>query len=472
MKNFIVWFRQDLRIRDNPALLAAAEQGRVLPVYIHDEKRRIGQASRWWLHHSLISLNKALLGNLNIYRGSAVTILSELAERFRAGVYWNRCYEPSELALSQSVEESLFHRDIEAVSFNGTLLWEPFSVVKNDGAPYKVFTPYYRAAQQWGGEPSLPCGAPAKLSTLKDSENSTNLDELSLLPAIPWYRTIEKTWQVGEQPAEEQLQQFINHGLNGYAHGRDFPAQKHSSRLSPYLHFGEIAPNTIWHAISRARTSKNNEDVDCFLKELAWREFSNYQLFHFPSLPVENFDEAFDAFAWRYDRRSLRAWQRGQTGFPLVDAGMRELWQTGFMHNRVRMVTASFLVKNLLIHWREGEAWFFDCLVDADLANNCANWQWVAGCGADAAPFFRIFNPTTQGEKFDELGEYTRRFVPELAQLPNKYLFRPWDAPDDILKKASIILGKTYPRPLVDLAKSRERALAMLKRIRRGKAGA
>lgn len=457
----IFWFRQDLRLGDNPALAKAAASGAVLPIYILDDGNAgtyaMGAASRWWLHHSLASLNASLGGNLNIYRGDAEHILKDIAKRHHAkAVYWNRCYEPWRIKRDARIKESLKADGIETESFNGSLLWEPWEIKKSDGTPYKVFTPFYRKGCLNAPSPRAPITAPAHLQTLRDN-SSLSLEKLELLPRIRWDKQLEPHWSIGEKAAMERLYAFLDEGIRHYKEGRNFPARPYVSRLSPYLHFGEISPHQAWHA---ARMRGDDSNIDHFCSELAWREFSYHLLYQFPELPHKNLQPKFDAFDWRHDPQALKRWQRGQTGYPIVDAGMRELWQTGYMHNRVRMVVASFLIKNLLIDWRHGERWFWDCLVDADLANNSASWQWVAGCGADAAPYFRVFNPVGQGEKFDAAGNYTRHFVPELKNLPDNYLFRPWEAPDAILHKAGVTLGKNYPAPIVDIASSRTRALA------------
>lgn len=459
----IVWFRQDLRISDNPALFNAAMDYEIVPIYILEDDDagtwRMGGASHWWLHHSLRSLNECLLGKLNIYRGKAESLLPQIVKRLDVdAVFWNRCYEPWRIKRDSSIKETLKRDDIMVRSFNGSLLWEPWEILKDDKSFYKVFTPFYKAALKHDFLIRDPLASPPHLNLINDHQ-CENLESLGLLPTIPWDSMIEKCWVVGEKAAKKRLTKFLEHGLLGYKEGRDRPSSGHVSRLSPHVHFGEISPNQVWQEAQRARSPRLATDLDHFLSELGWREFSYYLLTHVPSLPQENFHHKFDAFPWRYNRKNLKAWQQGRTGYPLVDAGMRELWQTGYMHNRVRMVVASFLVKNLLIHWHHGEAWFWDCLVDADLANNSASWQWVAGSGADASPYFRIFNPITQGEKFDPDGLYTRTFVPELTHLPNKYLFHPWDAPESVLEQAGVKLGVTYPEPIVDLAISRERAL-------------
>jgi deoxyribodipyrimidine photo-lyase len=457
----IHWFRQDLRLGDNPALTHAAAIGHVLPIYILDDDNAgeyaMGGASRWWLHHSLTALNRALGGTLQCYRGRAEEILPALATRHQAqAVYWNRCYEPWRMARDAALKERLKHEGIAVESFNSALLWEPWEIRKEDGTPYRVFTPFYRKGCLSAPPPRMPLPAPAPLHLVRH-EAAAAPDTLELLPHIRWDTKLEPHWNIGEAAAEARLQAFFRDGLAQYKEGRNFPAKPYVSRLSPYLHFGEISPHRVWHA---ARARGDDKHIDHFLSELGWREFSYHLLYQFPALPKENLQAKFNAFPWREDAAALARWQRGQTGYPIVDAGMRELWQTGYMHNRVRMIVGSFLVKNLRIDWRLGERWFWDCLVDADLASNSASWQWVAGCGADAAPYFRIFNPVSQGEKFDADGSYTRRFVPELASLPDRYLFSPWEAPEAVLKDAGIVRGSTYPAPMVDLATSRAEALA------------
>jgi deoxyribodipyrimidine photo-lyase len=453
------WFRQDLRLADNPALSAAAKAGRVMPIYILDDKNAgdyaMGAASRWWLHHSLESLNASLDGALSVFSGDATKLLAELCQKHSIkAVYWNRCYEPWRIARDTRIKEKLKAANIETHSFNGSLLWEPWEIKKGDGTPYKVFTPFYRNGCLSATSPRKPLPSP-KLVTVKNHD-SLGIKNLGLLPGIRWDKSLDQHWTIGERAAKQRLQTFLRHGIKEYKVGRDFPAQESVSLLSPHLHFGEISPNQIWHG---ARARGVDANTDCLCSELGWREFSHHLLYYFPELPRKNLQMKFDSMPWRDDKRSLKCWQRGQTGYPIVDAGMRELWQTGYMHNRVRMIVGSFFVKNLRIDWRLGERWFWDCLADADLANNSASWQWIAGCGADAAPFFRIFNPITQGEKFDPTGEYTRRFVPELAKLPDPYLFKPWTAPQAVLDKAGVVLGKNYPKPIVDLAKSRASAL-------------
>lgn len=463
----LFWFRNDLRLADNPGLFEAAKKGQVLPIYIMDEHLsdfKMGSASKWWLHHSLKNLDASLDCKLNVYAGRPMDVLIDLVKKHNiTAVYWNRCYEPDRINDDSKIKAYLKSIAVECQSFNGSLLWEPWEVLKGDKTYYKVFTPYYRNGCLKAGMPRTPLPKPAQLSCIKDKDAIT-IDALSLIPKIHWYDQMEETWQIGEQSALNRCESFLNEGLLGYKELRNNPAKRNVSRLSPHLHFGEISPNQVWHAALAVGTVRGVEnDLDCFLSELGWREFSYYLLYHFPKLPRQNFQPKFDAFPWIQNEGFLKAWQSGQTGYPIVDAGMRQLWQTGYMHNRVRMIVGSFLIKNLKLHWHHGADWFWDCLVDADLASNSASWQWVAGSGADASPYFRIFNPVLQGQKFDADGEYTRCFVPELKDLPSKYLFNPWTAPDHVLRASGVVLDRDYPRPIVDLARSRDEALLAYK---------
>jgi deoxyribodipyrimidine photo-lyase len=462
----IVWFRQDLRVADNPALCKAVESGMpMLPVYILDDENagqwRTGGAGRWWLQQSLSALDRSLQGNLRFFRGKADEIIPDIARNLdAAGVFWNRCYEPWRIHRDRELKKLLREDGRTVESCNGSLLFEPQVVMKNDGTPYRVFTPFYRkGCLQAAPAPRSPLPAPAP-KFFGEASPGHDLDALGLMPDIPWYSEMAALWQPGEAGALDRLEGFLDSGIHHYKEGRNRPDLEHVSRLSPHLHFGEISPNQVWHAASTLMAQARLEkDVDHFLSELGWREFSHHLLYHWPDLPSKNLQAKFDAFPWRDDPVALERWQRGQTGYPIVDAGMRELWRTGYMHNRVRMIVGSFLVKNLLLHWHHGEEWFWDTLVDADLANNSAGWQWIAGCGADAAPYFRIFNPVTQGNKFDSQGAYVRHYVPELAAIPDKYLHSPWDAPADVLRESGVELGVDYPMPIVDLKGSRERAL-------------
>ena len=461
----IHWFRQDLRLSDNPALDSAAQYETLIPIYILDEVNsgefKMGAASKWWLHQSLTKLNESLDGKLLVYQGNPHEILNKLIEEQEVSyVTWNRCYEPWRIDRDKEIKRNFEDKNVAVESFSASLLWEPWTISKDDGTPYRVFTPFYKKGCLNSEEPRLPAGKVDLSNLYSEDLSSDSITDLNLLPTIKWYESFEEEWNPGEIGAEQNLNSFLDSGLLNYKEGRNFPSQEFVSRLSPHLHFGEISPNEVWY---RAKTKEGISGIEKslahFHSEFGWREFSYYLLYHFPDLPNKNFQEKFDIFPWQENEEFLALWQKGNTGYPIVDAGMRELWQTGYMHNRLRMIVGSFLVKNLLIDWRFGERWFWDCLVDADLASNSASWQWVAGSGADAAPYFRIFNPITQGLKFDPEGEYTKKYVPELRDLPNKYLFSPWEAPENILADAGIELGKNYPKPMVDLKLSRETAL-------------
>lgn len=462
----VVWFRQDLRLLDNPALSAAHALGRpIIALYILDDtntgKWKMGGASRWWLHESLSALNADLQGNICFEKGDPLPILVRLMEATGAReIFWNRCYEPWRIRRDTLIKENLSAAGFDVKSFNASLLFEPHTVKKPDGTPYRVFTPYYKkGCIERRGEPPPPEAAPDQLNL--HPQRALALEDLQLRPSIPWFTTMAEQWKPGETGAQHRLDRFLDTGITGYKDGRNFPTAQNVSRLSPHLHFGEISPRQAWHSAKTAAAARACEtDGAHFLSELGWREFSNNLLYHFPHLTDDNLQRKFDEFPWRDDETDLLAWQQGQTGYPIIDAGMRELWQTGYMHNRVRMIVGSFLVKNLLLHWKHGAEWFWDTLLDADLANNSASWQWIAGCGADAAPYFRIFNPVTQGQKFDEDGDYVRRYVPELAGLTAKNLHAPWLAKPEDLHRAGIRLGVDYPKPMVDLKQSRERALA------------
>lgn len=477
----LFWFRDDLRLSDNPALLATCERGPLLCLYVLDDapgRRALGGASRWWLSRSLKALSRAIAakgGELLVLRGDPTELIPRVVARTGARfAAWNRRYEAAAIALDQSLKAELTAAGVTVESHGANLLNEPWQVKSKAGEPMKVFTPYWRAARE-RGEPPAPEPAPAILDKARVPAALRGLTlevgELGLEPSGPdWASGLRESWTPGEDGARQRLDAFLRGGLHGYRDDRDRPDLSSTSRLSPHLRFGEISPRQIWHAIKAAlesaATPASAADADKFLSELGWREFSYHLLFHHPALASENFNRRFDAFPWQDDAEALRAWQRGLTGYPIVDAGMRELWSTGWMHNRVRMITASFLIKHLLTDWRAGEAWFWDTLVDADPANNAASWQWVAGSGADAAPYFRIFNPVTQGEKFDPAGTYVRRFVPELAKLDDRFIHQPWTAPEATLRQAGVELGRSYPRPLVALDTGRQRALdafAMLK---------
>jgi len=462
----IVWFRQDLRIADNPALQAAAKTGRpLLPVYIFDDVATppMGGASRWWLHGSLQSLEAGLgkLGlTLILRRGNPMRQLDRLiAQTSATGVFWNRRYEPTAIASENSIRAHLNRRGIEAESFNSALLFEPWELKTKTGGPFRVFTPFWKAAIRHS--PQAPSAARIKPHPFRHRIASDDLAAWHLRPRTPdWAEGLRETWQPGEAGARARWRSFMDRTIRAYHTKRDLPGIAGTSRLSPHLHFGEISPRQLWASCAMAEPSAG---IASFQRELIWREFCYHLLYHFPKMPHAPLRPEYASFPWKVDRKILRAWQQGGTGYPIVDAGMRELWRTGWMHNRVRMIVASFLVKHLLQPWQAGAAWFWDTLVDADKANNSANWQWVAGCGMDAAPYFRVFNPILQGRKFDADGAYVRRWVPELAALPDQYIHAPWEAPRATLHFAKVRLNKTYPARIVDHEAGRKRALAAFK---------
>ena len=469
----IFWFRQDLRLADNPGLTAAIATGRpVLPVYILDDEAlgpwRPGGASRWWLHHSLVSLGKdlsRLAGHadsrrvLVLRREDTETALRSLIDQTGAtAVYWTRRYEPDAIAVDARIMAALIRDGIEMRSFAGSLLFEPWTIATGQGTPYRVFTPYYRACMAQSPGSALPL--PSRLVTPDARLESLPISGLDLLPMPDWAEGMRSAWVPGESGARAHLDHFLNDGIATYREDRDHPHLFGTSRLSPHLHFGEISPRVVWQAAQFHRESAvASTGAEAYLRQLIWREFSHHLLYHFPDLPSRPLRPGFDALMRLDAPDAVAAWRRGRTGYPIVDAGMRELWATGWMHNRVRMIVASFLVKDLLQPWQIGAAWFWDTLVDADLANNAASWQWVAGCGADAAPFFRIFNPVLQGSRFDPGGDYVRRWVPELAGLGADHIHAPWEAPAPVLDKAGVRLGRDYPLPIVDHAMARRRAL-------------
>jgi len=470
----LLWFRQDLRLADNPALSAIAGRP-VLPVYVlEDGPRAPGGAARWWLHHSLVALSADLAARgapLLILRGDPRRLIPDLAARIGAGeVHAGRQTEPQARQRDAATHAALQQAGARLVLHRSTLLHEPQLVRTGTGKPYSVFAPFARAlfAALDGLPPILP--APERLTVAPGAPAGLEVTALGLLPRPPepdWAAKFPAHWTPGEAGAATRLSDFLAEGLDRYADRRDQPATPWgTSGLSPHLHLGEISPRQVWHA-ARAQGGRG---LEVFLKEVLWREFSHHLLWHHPTLPEQPLRPEFNAFPWTPDAAMLRAWQRGRTGYPIVDAGMRQLWRSGWMHNRVRMIVASFLVKHLLQPWQSGEAWFWNTLVDADLANNAASWQWVAGCGADAAPFFRVFNPILQGEKFDPDGAYVRHWCPELARLPDRFVHRPYEAPAAVLGSAGVTLGQDYPAPIIDLAAGRARALAAFAAIKGGDA--
>ncbi|MDX6502312.1 MAG: deoxyribodipyrimidine photo-lyase, partial [Blastocatellia bacterium] len=457
----ILWFRNDLRLADHAALRAAMETGRpVLPLFILDDDSpgpwALGGASRWWLHHSLVSLQSSLQARgsqLTLRRGDSPKIIVEFtAKTGAAEVFTGGSADPWARQVDEAAAKAL---GVKLHRMRTTTMFHPGSVRTKGGGAYSVYTPFANACRALGG-PNEPLAAPKTIHPAPPWQ-SDRLDDWALLPTKPdWASGLRDTWTPGEAGAMERANAFVTLGLPSYAVGRDKPGDDGTSMLSPHLHFGEISAPQLWHLAHRQPVGKGRE---IFLRELLWREFCANLLWHHPGLPDAPLKPEFANMPWRDDKPGVSAWQQGQTGVPIVDAGMRQLWQIGWMHNRVRMIVASFLIKHLLIPWQQGEAWFWDTLVDADLASNAGNWQWVAGCGADAAPYFRIFNPVLQGKKFDVDGGYVRHFVPELAKLDPKHIHAPWEAPAEVLAQGGITLGKTYPRPIVDLAEGRNRAL-------------
>ncbi len=466
----IVWFRQDLRLADNAALVRACEEcSEVIPVFICDDNLesmgRIGGASQVWLHSSLKSLASDLRekgSKLILKKGKALTVLEDLIASTQAThLYWNRCYEPSIRKRDEAIKTKL-KASMKVQSFKGNLNFEPWEVLKKDETPYRVFTPYWKKSLLEERKP-LPLPTPIDLKAMKSMPASLSLESLDLLPSHPipdWHTPMMSRWNVGEKAALKTLNDFLKNNIASYKTQRDFPAVRATSTLSAHLHFGEISPVQIAHYTNAFAKGDSDHEAaaKAFLRQISWREFAYYLLFHFPHTLSQPLNKKFERFLWAQDYQDdLRKWQQGRTGFPIIDAGMRELWATGLMHNRVRMLVASFLTKNLLIPWQEGEAWFRDTLIDADLANNAMGWQWVAGTGVDAAPYFRIFNPRLQSKKFDKGGDYIRRWVPELAALDKKYIHEPTT---EMSKECS------YPLPMVDLKVTRQRALERYKDLK------
>lgn len=463
MSPVIVRFNRNLRLADNPPLYHALKTGaQLIPIYIHHTQNRVwspGAASRSWLHHSLMALEQSLraCGNrLYIFTGETeAVILNVIQQSGASAVYGCQHYEPTLTQEDDNLRDSLNTIGVKLHLYNASLLFSPTEILNRQGQPYKVFTPYYRACITQGLiSHELP--APQRLPAYDRPLTSLKLDQLKLLPAISWDHSFYEHWRPGEAGALQQLNEFHAAGLQTYSQLRDIPGDNGTSRLSPHLHFGEISPRTVLARLQETRQPGR----DAVIRQLLWRDFAHAVLYHFPHTCQQPFNEKFIRFPWRpTDSQAIQAWQTGRTGIPIVDAGMRQLWHMGWLHNRVRMIVASFLTKNLLQHWRHGAEWFWDTLVDADLAQNSMNWQWVAGSGVDAAPYFRIFNPVSQGGKFDPRGTYLDQWVPELASLDLRYRHRPWEAKASVLERAGIILGENYPLPIVDLRQSRQRAL-------------
>ncbi|MDP1579886.1 MAG: deoxyribodipyrimidine photo-lyase [Candidatus Didemnitutus sp.] len=478
MLGTVVWFRQDLRLADNAALDAAGARGApIVPVYILDDAAEqrwaAGGASRWWLHRSLAALDIDLRARglrLILRRGGSGAELRAVLHATGANaVYWNRRYEPAARERDAALQPQLVADGFEAKSFASSLLFEPEAVRNKAGSPFQVFTPFWRHCLNLPVEPPVALAARCWTAPTRWPD-SLPLAALGLEPRPRWDAGLVAAWTPGEKTATARLREFVGDAMARYTDERNLPAVDGTSALSPHLHFGEIGPRQIWAAV-RALSAESgvfpaSRGAQVFLSEVGWREFAHHLLTHFPEMPTAPLRAEFATFPWREDAAHLRAWQRGETGYPIVDAGMRQLWQTGWMHNRVRMIVGSFLVKHLRLSWHHGAAWFWDTLVDADLANNTMGWQWIAGCGADAAPYFRIFNPLLQGAKFDPEGNYVRRWVPELARLPAKQIHAPWEADAATLAAAGVRLGQDYPKPIVDHGEARAAALAAWQSMR------
>ncbi len=476
----LVWWRDDLRLTDNPALDAAAKSGRpIVSVYVLDREspgvRPMGEASSWWLHHSLASLSRSLEhiggGGILILRGPARDVVGKIVSALKVGeVFWNRRYAAAEHAVDEAIVMDLRTADVAVRTFSGILVHEPHEVLPKSGGFFHIYGPYWKAvaARPDNTRDLLPAPKHLIAATVDAlALEAVPLEQVGLLPTIAWAEGLETTWRPGESDGRAALERFVEVGLAAYETGRNDLAADGSSRLSPYLRHGEISPVEVVQAVKHAAGPKPRRDPMKFLQEVTWRDFTYNLLAHAPAITTEAYSPRFNDFPWRnLPSSELKAWQRGRTGYPIVDAGMRQLWNTGWMHNRVRMITASFLVKHLLADWKIGEEWFWDTLCDADPANNVVNWQWIAGCGPDAAPFFRIFNPVLQGEKFDPDGVYVKRFVPELEHIDKAWIHKPWEASEAVLSRAGVQLGTTYPSPIVDHAFARNRALDLFRSTR------
>ena len=467
----IFWFRQDLRLNDNFALVEIIKKcSKIIPIFIYDEESRIGSASKWWLYNSLNNLDKSLRlknSQLLYFKGNPLKILKKFVDEHNiTDVTWNRLYDKYSIKRDTLIKESLSAKNIKVQTFNGSLLYEPWEIKNKSDSFFKVFTPFWKACLE-KSRPIKIIKPPKTIKTLtSDSFNNLSLDNLKLLPKNSnWTKKLTTYWTPGEDQALINLNNFKNNIVENYDEGRDRPDKNYTSKLSPYLHFGEISAQTIYNEIYN-KNIKNDKSKKKFLAEIGWREFSYNLLFNYPNIENDPIQEKFKKFPWKNNNEYLSAWKQGKTGYPIVDAGMRQLYETGWMHNRVRMIVGSFLCKNLLLHWWEGEKWFFDKLVDADLGSNSAGWQWIAGCGADAAPYFRVFNPLTQSLKFDSNGDYVKKYLPELNNIPSAQVHAPWQLDISEQKKYKCIIGADYPKPIVDLSISRNEALEAFSSIK------
>ena len=453
----LVLFKNNLRFNDNEVFFeACSNKADIIPIYILDEintNKPLGSSSKYWLHHSLQSLNSKLDNTLQFYKGDSFKIISDLLDVYPINdIYCEEPFLSTDISIFERLEILCKKENITLHTQNCTLLWRPYQILKGDDTPYKVFTPFYKKGCLYADSPNHPVGTPDEINYF-DCTHDTSLKKINLLDNFSWYDKFENIWTINEDCALNIFNDFINFKINDYKSERDFPALEKNSKLSPYIRFGLISVKRMWYELNKLTPNKS---IDHFKSELGWREFSYYLLYHFPHLESHNMQPKFDNFEWENSDKYFDAWKKGKTGYPIVDAGMRELWQTGFIHNRIRMVVASFLVKNLLVDWRLGEKWFWDCLVDADFASNIASWQWVAGTGADAAPYFRIFNPILQGKKFDTAGKYIRHYIPELNSLSDKFLNEPWEIEHNL----------DYPNPIIEYRHSRQRALERYEQIK------
>ncbi len=463
MVNSIVWFRNDLRITDNAVINYSLENNRkVLPVYIYDPSTSLGSASKWWLKNSLISLNKSLKGNLIVIEGEPSKILLDLVNKNNIKeILWNERYSKDDRSQDNEIKNIIKNHEVNFITFHSCLLKNPQNTLKKDATPFKVYTPFYKQQYQ-GMTYELYNYNTEEIDYIDCGHKEQHLKILDdFIKTEKWHEKLHDKWVPGEAGAQEKLKVFLSNGLNGYSEGRNRPDKQYTSMLSPHIRFGEISIREVAKSIENI----NTEDAEIFYKELVWREFSYHLLYHFPHLVDTNLQKKFNKFKWLDNKNHLESWQKGMTGYPIIDAGMRQLYQTGYMHNRVRMIVGSFLVKNLMLHWSHGQEWFWDTLVDADIASNSASWQWIAGTGADAAPYFRIFNPITQSKKFDPDGVYIKKYVHELKDIPSNIIHMPSDCDAETLKNYGLILGEDYPSPIVDLSITRDRALSAFKEL-------
>ena len=464
------WFRLDLRLNDNPSLEELSKNvDKILPIYIYDPAVEIGSASRCWLEKSLENLNEELNkldSKLFIYKGDSKSIINEiLNDKKISHVYWNRLYDKKSIKRDKDIKSLLIKKSIICNSFNGYLLNEPWNIKNKSGSFFKVFTPFWKASFAQSLDQAFFSFSSKNYNFSKNHIiQNLSVNDLKInYPNKEWMKKILNDWDVGEIAAKSKLKKFIKTKLNNYNSGRDRPDIEYTSKLSPHLHFGEISPKKIFSEVISSKIDEKNKMK--FLSEIGWRDFSYNLIFYYPEMKNEPIQSKFTKFPWSTNKTFLKNWQNGQTGVPIIDAGMKELYSIGWMHNRVRMIVGSFLTKNLLIHWKDGEKWFFDTLLDADIGSNTAGWQWISGCGADASPYFRIFNPVLQGKKFDPEGHYVRKFIPSLNKIPKEHIHSPWEMSIEDQKKYNFILGKDYPSPIVDLSDTRKRALAAFKTL-------